>query len=147
MMREAWVSLGSPLNGLLCMTKWLNICLLHGSQASDVVVELLNKTCLPALKSASDPKASEYVADPAFKGLLTDVVKDPASLMPQVFNGKNSTPISNQPSAVTLTAGTLGVKDKASGKAKSFGTLDLLTAFAAKAGGTGADDDEESLGL
>jgi hypothetical protein len=145
LMREGWLAMGSPLCASLCMSKWLNICLLDEPQTSDHLAALLNSNCLTALKGPTDAKSGDYLVPELFYGLDTKTVsqsKDGFLLyMPQVFEGKNSAPLSGRTQAIALTAGSLGVRDKASGKLHNFGELPFLTTLSKLINTSGGSDE------
>ncbi|MEN9581458.1 MAG: hypothetical protein RJA70_4467, partial [Pseudomonadota bacterium] len=144
--REAWFVIDSPLCAALCMTKWLNICLLDDPQDKDHLKDLLTSNCLSALKDASDPKQKDrYLAADAFAGLETPSLTDLEVYMPHVFEGKKATPIAKQTNARPLTAGLLGIRDKNGKRESNFGELPFLMAFSSAVAGGGdsstADDE------
>ncbi len=147
LMREGWFAMGSPLCAALCMAKWLNVCLLDEPQTHEHFATLLTSNCLTALKGPSDAKSGDYLVPELFAGLDTKSVsqsKDGFLLyMPQVFEGKNSAPLSGRTQAIALNAGSLGVRDKASGKLHNFGELPFLTTLATLVTSSGGSDDSD----
>ncbi len=147
LMREGWFAMGSPLCALLCMAKWLNVCLLDEPQTHEHLSTLLTSNCLTALKGPSDAKSGDYLVPELYHGLDTKTVsqsKDGFLLfMPQVFEGKNSAPLSGRTQAIALTAGSLGVRDKASGKLHNFGELPFLTTLSRLISSSGGSDDTD----
>ncbi len=147
LMREGWLSMASPLCAQLCMAKWLNVCLLDEPQTEEHFTTLLNSNCLNALKGPSDAKSGDYLVPELFHGLDTKSVsksKDGFLLyMPQVFEGKNSAPLAGRTQAIALNAGSLGVRDKASGKLQNFGELPFLTTLSTLMASSGGSDESD----
>lgn len=147
MMREGWLSIGSDLCAMLCMTKWINVCLLHEPEKpEETIANMLNVNCLQALKDASDPKAEGFLVQDLFAGLETKSVTSTKegflAYMPNVFEGKGSAPLSGRTQKISLNSGQLGVNNKSTGKSQNFGEISFVNALAQSMNASDSGDDD-----
>ncbi len=128
LLSDAWLGLESPLLPLLCMVKWANICLLHGSQTTEELTRLVLKSCAVALRDASDANSSAYLGAAAFEGLGGRGLEEWVNYMPTVFADGSSEPMSSRSSSIAFNSGALGIKQK-SGE-RNFGDVLFVTSLA-----------------
>lgn len=145
-MREGWLSIGSDLCAMLCMTKWINVCLLHEPEKpEETIANMLHVNCLQALKDASDPKADGFLVQDLFAGLevksVTSTKEGFLAYMPHVFEGKGSAPLSGRTQKISLNSGQLGVNNKSTGKSYNFGEVPFVNALAQALNASDSGDD------
>lgn len=140
--REAWFGLESPLLPALCMTKWLNICLLHGAQSTEGLQKLLGDNCLEALKAASDRNNhAEYMAPHAFAELSSMSAEELLGWMPSVFTGSTNEPMASRNTKVAFASGALGVRQQQ--RTREFGGVSFAAALAAAVSGRGGGEQDQ----
>ncbi len=135
MFRQAWFAQGSPVCATICMTKWVNLCLLEKPTEEGHLATLVKNNCLSALRDQTNAKEhSTYLGEDLYAGLGADgTAEGTAAYLPHVFDeapeeGQNSrgAPLSAQNTRIALADGMLGTKKH------NFGALPFVSALAAE---------------
>jgi hypothetical protein len=131
LLRQAWFAHGTNLCANLCMTKWVNLCLLEQPTQQGHLATLVKNNCLSALRETTNSKEAAYLGADLYDALGADTA--PGGMeqyLPHVFDeapeaGKTSrgTPLSAEATRVSLNGGTLGTQKH------NFGAMPFIAAL------------------